>query len=221
MSTSIKKVTPLELTSAQQDSEKLLLERLERATNEGEYFRWLLFVVGFYRGLQKFEPAKNLLEQYLEGGGHPQQMAHCYLALGQIATDEGEFEAALTYFVSALELKPEKKKVAYVLHNNAGYCLNMLGRYAEGEQYCRLAIEVNWTRASGYRNLGVSLQGQGDLIGAAWALVEAVKSDMSDDRARALLERLLAEHPRMIVQCPWVGDGLNPTLNMTQDIPRI
>jgi tetratricopeptide (TPR) repeat protein len=217
----MKKAITGELAVAEPESEKILLERLQQAKTEEDYFRWLLFVVGFYRGLQRLEPAKTLIERYIEAGDNPQQIAHCYLALGQIETDEQKFEKALVHFVAALKLNPEKRRIIYVLHNNAGYCLNVLGRYTEAEHHCRLAIEVDSTRASGYRNLGVSFQGQGNLIAAAWALAEAVKADLSDGRARVALEKLVAKNPVIAVQCPWVSDGLYPSLKTAEAVPYV
>ena len=193
-----------------QDTETLLLERLKNSQSESDYFRWLLFVVGFYRGIQKVEAATALLRRFIETSNNDEQKAHCHLTLGQIATDEQHFEAALKHFKIALGLNPKQKKIVYVLHNNAAYCLNMLHCYAEGERHCRLAIEVNWMRASGYRNLGVSLKGQAKIVEAVWALVEAAKLDVSDDRARVLLSKLIEENPGVVLQCPWAMDGLAP-----------
>ena len=209
MSTVTKKALTPEPATPEQDTEKLLLERLKNSKTDDDYFRWMLFVVGFYRGISRVESARALLDRFLEQSNDSEQKAHCHLTLGQIATDEQRFETALRHFATALELGPKRKKVIYVLQNNMGYCFNLLGRYGDGEQHCRKAIETNWTRASGYRNLGVSFQGQGNLVGAAWALVEAAKADMLDGRARALLEKLLAEHPAIIVRCPWIAQGLN------------
>jgi tetratricopeptide (TPR) repeat protein len=208
MSTSDKKLLAPETPIPEWDTEKLLLERLENSKSEDDYFRWLLFVVGFYRGVQKVEAATELLRRFIETAGSNEQKAHCHLTLGQIVTDEQRFEAALEHFKTALGLDPKKKKIVYVLHNNTGYCLNTLGRYVEGERHCRIAIETNWTRASGYRNLGVSLKGQGKIIEAVWALVEAAKLDASDDRARLLLRALIAENPEVAVRCPWIVEGL-------------
>jgi tetratricopeptide (TPR) repeat protein len=208
MSTSDKKLVVPEAALPERDTEKLLLERLENSKSEDDYFRWLLFVVGFYRGMQKVEAATGLLRRFIETTENNERKAHCHLTLGQIATDEQRFEVALEHFKTALGFNPTKKKIVYVLYNNAGYCLNTLGRYVEGERYCRIAIETNWTRASAYRNLGVSLKGQGKIIEAVWALVEAAKADASDDRARLLLRELMAEKPEVVVRCPWIVDGL-------------
>jgi tetratricopeptide (TPR) repeat protein len=210
MSTTDKKTRLPQLRSPEHHSEKLLLERLKNSTTEEDYFRWLLLVVGFYRGIGKIESATALLNDFVVKSQDNERKAHCQLALGQIATDEQRFEAALTHFRAALEFRSKRKKIGYVLHNNIGYCLNLLGDYMEGEKYCRMAIDINSSRASGYRNLGVSLYGQGDIKGAAWALVEAAKAEPSDSRARGLLEKLLAEHPAMVVQCPWIAEGLSP-----------
>ena len=221
MSTFDKKTPHLEVPAHEQaeDTETLLLERLKNSQSEGDYFRWLLFVVGFYRGIQKVESAIALLRRFVETSKNDEQKAHCHLTLGQIATDEQHFEAALKHFKTALELNPKQKKIVYVLHNNAAYCLNMLHCYAEGERHCRLAIEVNWMRASAYRNLGVSLKGQAKIVEAVWALVEAAKLDVSDERARLLLHKLIEENPDVVVQCPWAMEGLAPT-TISENTPR-
>jgi tetratricopeptide (TPR) repeat protein len=138
--------------------------------------------------------------------------------LGQIATDEQRLDAALKHFSAALDAGPPKQKVTYVLHNNIAYCLNQLGRFIEGERHCRLAIETDWNRASAYRNLGLSLQGQGKTVEAAWALVEAMKSDSTDHRARGILQKLIAQNPDMVVQYPWITQCLYPDSQGSADL---
>lgn len=191
------------------DTETLLLSRLETSSTVEDYFRWLLFVVGFYRGINKVDAAVALLEKFIRSNKDPEQSAHCYLALGQIATDEKRHEIALEHFNAALELRPKKRKVLYVLHNNIGFCLNTLGRFVDAERHCREAINIDWTRGSAYRNLGLSLNGQKKIAGAAWALTESVKADQGDQRARVLLEKLLALHPVLGIECPWIRNILD------------
>jgi tetratricopeptide (TPR) repeat protein len=221
MDTGDKKTPALALLEPSQDTEQLLLERLKHCSTDDDYFRWMLFLVGFYRGINKVEAATELLHAFIKAGKNLEQLAHCHLALGQIATDEQRLETALEHFTAALELAPKKRKVLYVLHNNTGYCLNHLGRFVDGEKHCRTAIDVDWTRASGYRNLGVSLHGEGNIIGAAWALVEAVKTDAADNRARLLLERLLANNPSIAVQCPWILETLGSDPRANPEVPLI
>jgi tetratricopeptide (TPR) repeat protein len=211
MSNPDKKTLPVESSEPPLDTEGLLLQRLKNSTSDEDYFRWLLFIVGFYRGVQKIDAAIEMLNRFIETSQNHEHIAHCHLALGQIATDEQRIDTAMNHFNEALRLQPQKRKVKYVLHNNIGYCLNKLGRYVEGEKHCRLAIEIDWNRASGYRNLGVSLQGQGNVLGSAWALVEATKADVNDGRARTLLDKLIAANPNLALQCPWlnVAPGLD------------
>lgn len=221
MNTMEKKLTTLELTEESPDVEKLLLARLKNTTSREDYFRWMLFVVGFYRATRKIDAATELLEEFIQNSTDSEQSAHCYLALGQMAIDERRHETGLRHFASALELAPQRPKVVYVLHNNIGYCLNTLGRFVEGEVECRAAIEVDWTRASGYRNLGISLQGQNNFAGAAWAFVEAIKVDNLDDRARLLLENLVAAYPSLALQCPWITQSLSLGDAPPPDLPLI
>jgi tetratricopeptide (TPR) repeat protein len=209
MSITEKKTDPTELPDNTGDTERLLLNRLENSTTDEDYFRWMLFVVGFYRSINKIDAAVQLIEAYIKVSKDVEQSAHCYLALGQIATDDQCYDIALGHFSAALDLAPQKRKVVYVLHNNIGYCLNSLGRFDEGEKHCRTAIEIDCKRASGYRNLGISLNGQRNIVGSAWALVEAIKVDQTDNRARVLLEKLLALHPVLGIQCPWILQNLS------------
>ena len=219
MSTIEKKTPALALTEPSPDTETLLLERLKNSTTEEDYFRWMLFVVGFYRGINKIEAAMELLQGFLNLSKDMEQSAHCHLALGQIATDEQRLDAALKHFTAALELAPKKRKVLYVLHNNIAFCLNRLGHFEQGEKHCCMAIDIDWTRASAYRNLGASLEGQKNLVGAAWVLTEAMKADTADNRARILLEKLVAANPSIGVQCPWVFQTLNSETKATPDLP--
>jgi len=201
------------------DTEALLLQRLNNTTTEEEYFRWLLFVVGFYRGVEKISEAIKLLEAYINSNRSTENKAHCHLALGQIATDEKRIAAALDHFNEALALRPAKRKVSYVLHNNIAFCLNQLNRHAEAEKYCRAAIEIDWTRASAFRNLGISLKGQGNLIGAAWVLVEAINADPGDTRARAIVEQVVKADPSLSLQCPWLNGALDGDNKSVVDSP--
>ena len=213
----LKKTLTLTDAPQAQDTEKMLLRRLENTANEEEYFRWMLFTVGYYRGIQKIENAKDLLRRFLDVTSKRDFHVQCRLALGQIATDEQDLDMAISHFESALQLRPESKKIEYILHNNLGYCFNMSGRYDEGERHCRSALDLNWTRPSAYRNLGISFHGQGKLASAAWALLEAVKMDCSDDRARTLLQKLASDNPSLAIQCPWLTEGLNPAGTAKQE----
>ena len=213
-----KRRLPEGFSTPKQETERLLIERLQNSKTDEDYFRWLLFVVAFYRGIEKIESARALLQLFLETTNDAEHKAHCHLALGQIATDEQKLETALNHFNTALRFEPQKQKVAYVLHNNMSYCLNQLGRFNEAEQQCRAAIEIDARRASAYRNLGISLEGQNNIVAAVWALVESIKMDSADDRAREILKRIMSAQPTLAVQCPWIEDGLNPSTSSPEEL---
>jgi tetratricopeptide (TPR) repeat protein len=219
MSTTEKKTEAAVVPESGLDTEGLLLQRLNNTTNEDEYFRWMLFVVGFYRGINKSSEAIDLLEGFIKSDRNNENKAHCHLALGQIATDEKRFAGALEHFNSALALRPEKRKVKYVLHNNIGYCLNHLKRHVEAEKYCRAAIDIDWTRASAFRNLGISLTGQGNLIGAAWVLMEAITAEPGDLRARQLVDQLVKSNPGLTLQCPWLSGSVYTENSAVVELP--
>ncbi|HMG21000.1 MAG TPA: hypothetical protein VK607_06770, partial [Kofleriaceae bacterium] len=94
----------------------------------------------------------------------------------------------------ALSLGQTNAGTWYLIHNNLGYCMNQVGRYEEGEAYCRTATEIDPKRANAFKNLGLSLQGQGRLAAAAGSFVDAVKANASDPRALKHLEDLVAAH---------------------------
>lgn len=219
MSTTVKKTEAAVVSETGLDTEGLLLQRLNNCASEEEYFRWMLFVVGFYRGINKISESIDLLEGFIRSDRSNENKAHCHLALGQIATDEKRFAGALEHFNSALALRPEKRKVKYVLHNNIGFCLNQLKRYVEAEKYCRAAIDIDWTRASAFRNLGISLKGQGNFIGAAWVLVEAINAEPTDARAREIVEQLVKTNPALTLQCPWLSGSLCSDTEASVELP--
>ena len=217
MGATAKRTLPAGFSVPKQETEKLLIERLQSSKTDEDYFRWLLFVVAFYRGIEKVDSARALLQMFLDSNPDDDKKAHCHLALGQIATDEQRFETALNHFLLALKLSPAQAKVSYVLHNNAGYCLNQLARHRDAEQHCRLALAIDSLRPSAYRNLGISLQGQKDHKSAAWAYVESVKADSSDPKAQNLLSNLVEKNPALLIECPWIGGALNPSSDPMPD----
>jgi hypothetical protein len=42
-------------------------------------------------------------------------------------------------------------------------------------------------------------------------LVEALKVDSADERARDILKKLISENPSLAIQCPWMEEGFLPS----------
>jgi tetratricopeptide (TPR) repeat protein len=113
--------------------------------------------------------------------------------MGQIIEDSDDYLGAAKAYARAFTLPPGTDATWYLLHNNLGYCLNILGRHAEAEALCRGAVEIDPTRHNAFKNLGVSLQGLGRLEEAAECYRRAAKLCPEDGRAQRLLDQLRAE----------------------------
>lgn len=117
-----------------------------------------------------------------------------YLALGGLMEEVDNYEEAISYYRQAEVLNPNTKKAKYFINNNLGYCLNIMGGYSEAGKHCRAAIEIDPSRHNAYKNLGVSLEGQGNFIEAAKCYIKATQLEPGDDRASNLLEKLAQKH---------------------------
>jgi hypothetical protein len=57
------------------------------------------------------------------------------------------------------------------------------------------------------------------LVDAAWALVEAINAESSDNRARAILQKLVSANAEMAVQNAWILQSLNGDSQTTSNLP--
>ena len=192
-------ILPADLPATDLQREQDLLTRLADASDENpiEIF-WRL--VHFYRVAEKIDLAYKLVNHMLEADDSVENQAHCCLVLGQIAEVRQQFDAAIDFYTRGLTFRTPNKVTKYFLYNNTAYCLNTRGMYRAAESYCRSAIELNPARANGFKNLGVSLEGQNNLVAAAWAYVEGIKADPRDPRCLEHLKMLAADHPELAPQ---------------------
>jgi tetratricopeptide (TPR) repeat protein len=151
----------------------------------------------FYERQQKWELAQAVVQVILHLVEDPEDEARCFLVTGQLAERQGDYDEAIQCYAAGLALEPTNKNVAYLLHNNLGYCLSCRGEHAEAERHCQLAVALDPQKHNAWNNLGVSLEGQEDFVGAAWAYLEARKANASDQRSIALMRDLLARHPEL------------------------
>ena len=126
--------------------------------------------------------------------------AACALAMGGYAEQSGDFLGAVAYYEETLSLKPTHPATIYFANNNLGYSLNQLGRFVEGEAFCRAAVPILPERPNAHKNLGLALAGQGRWREAAACYVEATRVCPGDPRSCALLETLLRDHPELVAE---------------------
>ena len=198
---------PADLPATDSEDERVLLAYLAEPSNR-EPVQTFWHVVRFYRVVEKNELASALILHMLEIDDSADNTAHCYLTLGQIAEFRGQYDAAIDCYARGLTFRTLDKIDKYLLHNNTGYCLNVQEKYRAAESYCRLAIEIDSTRANAFKNLGLSLVGQNDLVGAAWAWIEGTQADARDARSFHLLAKLIADYPEMPFRLPGILNGV-------------
>ncbi|HEU4341368.1 MAG TPA: hypothetical protein VFU31_07340 [Candidatus Binatia bacterium] len=209
MSASLRLLLPPGIPATETETERNLLSDLEATSGGEERAQALWHLVLFYQNdAKRSDLATALLHQMIHESHDHERKATAYLALGQIAQLNENWNTALAHYAKGLSFSPTEHDTSYLLRNNAGYCLNALGLYAAGEKYCRRAIEIDAKRHNAYKNLGVSLYGQGDHRSAAWCWVEAIKVNPADPDAAVLLRELLSKHPSLNSDYPWIQQAL-------------
>ncbi len=183
----------IEMSAA--EMEKLLLKRLEDERAEPTDALWQL--ARFYGDGKQHEKAIECLRKVLARYPDLERKANCVLAMGATMEQVQDFEAAVRYYKEALALEPVRTPTWYFINNNLGFSLNTLGHFAEGEIYCRKAIEIDPNRPNAHKNLGIALAGLGQYGDAAKCFVTATQVNAADPRALRLLQDLVKQHPEL------------------------
>ncbi|GAB4581423.1 MAG: hypothetical protein Fur0022_41700 [Anaerolineales bacterium] len=187
------------LVSAE-EAEKILLEKLKKCENELESTLFDLTV--FYSRTNRQNIAMLYINRLMAITDDPEKKAICFLKMGQLMEQIRNYEAAITFYSQAFSLEPVNNEAWYFINNNLGYCLNHFGRYREAEPYCRAAIQIEPRQYNAYKNLGISLEGQGQYSEAAKSYIKAVQVNAGDPRALSHLEELVANHSEILSDIP-------------------
>ena len=185
-----------ELSAA--EAERVLLHKLEDEKESPHEALWQL--AKFYRTTEQYKKALVYLRKLVALAPDVEAKADYVLNMGQFMETARDYPAAVRYYRKALALKPTGIVVRYFINNNLGFSLNTLGDFAEGEIYCRKAIEIDPGRPNGHKNLGIALAGQGCYPEAAECFVAATQANALDSRAFNLLTELLENHPELEVE---------------------
>jgi tetratricopeptide (TPR) repeat protein len=178
-----------------EEMETILIRNVGDAGKDPRQALWQL--AQFYKVQKQHEKALELLRQLMALLPDVESKAQCVFTMGQAMEKVGDYAAAVRYYKEAFALEPSKTFTWYFIHNNLGFSLNTLGRFAEGEDYCREAIKIDPNRPNAHKNLGIALAGQGQFREAAQAFIAATQANAADPRALGLLENLLNQHPEL------------------------
>jgi tetratricopeptide (TPR) repeat protein len=181
-------------------TEAVLTQQLRQAEKKVE--ECVRELVQFYSMAGRPDEAIKHADRLLALSTDPEETAACYLSLGQLMEQQRDFAAAVSFYAKAMSLEPIDRRVGYLVNNNLGYSLNQLDRYTEAEPYCRAAIRINPQRFNAYKNLGVSLQGQGRCVDAATNYLHAIEAAPTEPRAFRHLLELLKSQPNVRTELP-------------------
>ena len=182
------------------EAERGLLTRYKAKKSEFEGAIWQL--VRFYSMTGKPEEAFQWIRLLMSLTNDSEKLASNYLALGQLMEKCNNYSSAVDFYTQVISLKPINKRTRYFSNNNIGYSLNQLNEFKEAETYCRTAVSIDPTRHNAFKNLGISLEGQGKYIEAALAYIDAVEKEACDPRALNHLRTLVENHPEIIKMIP-------------------
>jgi tetratricopeptide (TPR) repeat protein len=188
------------------DAEKVLLRQLKNHEREPHEVMWDL--VRFYSATGRQGVAVDYCNRLAATTESAEKKAFCYMSMGCLLEQLNDYASAISCYSTAMSFEPAETHTWYFINNNLGYCLNQFGRYAEAESYCRTAIHTDPNRYNAYKNLGVSLEGQGRIADAARCYIMAVKTNAADSRALNHLEQLVARYPEIEMVVPDFGQYL-------------
>ena len=199
-----RKRPPLDdVSAAFEDNERGLLAKLNDPEENHQDARYDLMVL--YSSAGRKAEAMHYAVEYLAHCQDPKDAGIMRFCQGHIMEHVEDWEAALLFYMEALELYPQDLYYLYFIHNNIGFTLNQLGRHSEAEPYLRTAIWIDPSRANAFKNLGLSLEGQGRFVDAAWSYISAVRADAADRRALRHLEEMVERHEELYAEIPALG----------------
>jgi tetratricopeptide (TPR) repeat protein len=194
---------------SREEAERLIREELTKYTEGSKEHRDALWqLMRFLSITERQAEGIEILDRLLATTENPEERAEIVLATGQLMEMLGDFPNAHRAYSQGVALEPIGGRTWYLLHNNLGYCLDHLGRYAEAERWCASAIKIDPQRHNAYKNLGIAQEGQGKFADAAQSFIQAIHREASDPRALIHLEDLIENHPEIASAIPDLSEQI-------------
>lgn len=108
-----------------------------------------------------------------------------------------DYESGIVFYSACVDLPVEDPFIKYYSLNNLGFCLNVCRKFDEAERILRQAIAFNSEKYNSWKNLGVSLEWQGQYEEAAECYLKAYNISKGEPRSHLHLKRLLDRHPTL------------------------
>ncbi|MBN2502352.1 MAG: hypothetical protein JXB38_16330 [Anaerolineales bacterium] len=184
--------------------ETILLSNLSKKKAEFEFA--MINLAWFYSRIGRQDISYQYISQLLQQTDDLEKQASYYLKLGQLMEQVENYEAAIVCYRDAFSIEKMDSWVWYYINNNLGYCLNQYGKFEESEPYFHEAIRIDAEKHNAYKNLGISLEGQGKYLEAAKSFIKATEKNAGDSRAFVQLDNLIMNHSSAFEETPYILD---------------
>lgn len=194
----IKYFSPEELEQYIEDNLLSKINKIQESDDEVELEKATYELARFYQKYEKFDKAIETFQKLSKPSCKKNRLPFYLFSLGQLHEKINDFSTAIVYYKKSLDLISESDQhIRYYIFNNIGYCYIILNDFIKGEDYCRQAIDINPKKCNAYKNLGISLEGQGRYSDAVKMYLEATCTNVTDRRAMDLLMDLIFKHPEV------------------------
>jgi len=125
------------------------------------------------------------------------EVAGLLLGEGAYCEQARDYKNGVIFYSACVAVSFEDKQNKYFSLNNLGFCLNFVRRFDEAEKVLRQAIAFDPERYNALKNLGVSLEWQGQYEEAAECYLKAYNVSGGEPRSHLHLKRILDRYPTL------------------------
>ena len=151
---------------------------------------------GFYTGLLANKLA-DILNSFVSVPSFKNEVADFLLREGSYCEKARDYESGVVFYRACVALMSEDPFNRYFSLNNLGFCLNVVRKFDEAEKVLRKAIDFSPEKYNAWKNIGVSLEWQGQYEEAAECYLKAYNVSKGEPRSHLHLKRLLDRHPTL------------------------
>lgn len=182
------------------------LSQLETAIDKNEKIKAIIALVEisrFKRGLNRAHNEAlchelvSLLQRYGQNPDLTERVTGLLIREGGYCEKLGDYEWAIKFYESSLAFETEDEDLRYFRVNNLAFCLNYMKRFEEAESLLRRAIIISPKKYNAWKNLGVSLEHQGQFEESAECYLKAISLSRGEDRSIMHLKRLAGRCPAL------------------------
>ena len=182
------------------------LDQLDAAVDQNEKIKAIIALIEISRYQRNLDRGFNeticneligLLERHGQNPELTERVAGLLMREGAYCEKRGDFYLAIKFYESCLQFWIDSPEYRYYRLNNLAFCMNYMRRFEDAEPLLRQAIEILPEQYNAWKNLGVSLEHQGQIEEAAESYLRAIALCPQNGRAAMHLKRLVERYPAL------------------------